>query len=339
MKLLRAALLLLLTAPADAQPLSGGDFEMAEHGIGPVSQGDFVATSGSFTFTGSQRAAAAYFYPLTSPGGNSLYPSPGGVLPYLPTYANSIALNAFAVSVSANSVPEAFDFYITDPMITPVRANPASITAATARLSLTQGPQASLVPASVIEFNLLGKSNEFYTANLANPATITLPYDDLNNDGIIDGSNPPIRTKNLGIYVLDEMHDLWVNMPGAAVDAAAHTVTGQTAHFSVYALIGNSDNVVDGAYPFPVPWAPNSGNPLDGTLAGGITFTNLPSQGTVGIYTLAGQLVRSLPIPSFAAQLVWDVKTQNGRNVVSGVYLWRVQSGRNSKVGKLMVIR
>lgn len=339
MRLLLFALLLLLSAPAGAQTLSGGDFEMRVHGIGPVSQGDFAVSGGSMTFAGRQCAMTASFYPLSDSGGKILYSTPGGPLRYLNSLGNSISLNSFTVSVLPNSVPEAFDFFITDPMISPMRTNPASITAATLRLSQTQGAQASLVPQSVVEFNLLGESNAFYTANLAHPATISLPYNDANNDGIVDGSNPPIRTKNLGLYVLDEMHDLWVRMPGAAIDAAGHTVTGNTAHFSVYALIGNSDNTVDGVHPFPVPWAPNSGNALDGTLAGGITFTNLPSQGTVSIYTLSGQLVRSLPIPSFAAQLRWDVKTPSGQDVVSGVYLWRVQSGNNSKVGKLMVIR
>lgn len=339
MKLLGLAFLLLLSGPADAQTLSGGGFEMLEHGVGPVSQGDFAVAGGSMTFSGGARALAASSYPLSEPGGMWLNPTPGGPLLYLNALSNSISLNAFSVSVLPDSVPEAFDFFINDPMVSPLRVNPASITAATARLSQTQGPQASLVPQSVVEFNLLGESNAFYTANLAHPVTISLPYNDANNDGIVDGSNPPIRTKNLRLYVLDEMHDLWVRMPGATVDSVGHTVTGVTPHFSVYALAGNSDNVVDDVHPFPVPWAPNSGNPLDGTLAGGITFMNLPSEGTVSIYTPSGQLVRSLPIPAFAPQVRWDVKTTGGQDVVSGVYLWQVQSGRNSKVGKLMVIR
>lgn len=339
MKLLGLAFLLLLSSPADAQTLSGGGFEMRKHGVGPVSQGDFAVAGGSMTFAGGVRALAASSYPLSEPGGMCLNPTPGGPLLYLNALSNFISLNAFSVSVLPDSVPEAFEFFINDPMVSPLRVNPASITAATARLSQTQGAQASLVPQSVVEFNLLGESNAFYTANLAHPVTISLPYTDANNDGIVDGSNPPVRAKNLGIYVLDEMNSLWVRMPGATVDAAGHTVTGITPHFSVYALVGNSDNVVDDVHPFPVPWAPNSGNTLDGTLAGGITFTNLPSEGTVSIYTPSGQLVRSLPIPSFAAQVRWDVKTPSGQDVVSGVYLWRVQSGRNSKVGKLMVIR
>ena len=152
-------------------------------------------------------------------------------------------------------------------------------------------------------------------------------------------SSPPLRAKNLGLYVLDEPRALWLRLPGATVDTAGRTVTGVTPHFSVYALIGAADTTVDDVHPFPVPWAPNSGNPLNGTLAGGITFTNLPTQGTISIYTLSGQLVRSIPIPAFSVAVVWDVKTPSGQNVVSGVYLWRVQSGSNSKVGKLMVIR
>lgn len=335
----RTVALLLLPAAAAAQTLSGGTFEMRTHGMGPVSQGNFAIAGGSITFSGGARAAFAD-YPLLEAAGKSVRPTPGGMMRYAAAYNNQIVEGGVRVSVMNLSVPEDFDFFInTNPAAFPMRVNPAVITAATARLSATLGPQTTLVPSTVVEFNLLPESGAFYDANLARTASITLPYPDGDGDGIVDGTT--VRARTLGIYVLDESRALWVRMPLANVDATARTVTAPTPHFSVYALIGAADQVVDGVFAYPVPWAPNSGNPLDGTLQEGIMFTNLPSEGTISIYTLKGSLVRSLSIPAglFPPQLRWDVRTTQGQNVVSGVYTWRVKSGKNSKLGKLMVIR
>jgi flagellar hook assembly protein FlgD len=73
-----------------------------------------------------------------------------------------------------------------------------------------------------------------------------------------------------------------------------------------------------------------------------MTFTNLPSECTIKIYTLAGGLVRQLQHSDAAGlphQEIWDGKTTHGDNAASGVYLWRVESSADGKNGKLMIIR
>ena len=334
---LRAALILLFPAAAAAQILSGGAFEMNQHGLGPVAQGEFTSGGSTLSFSGSERGLSAP-YPLQN-GGMSLTPTPGGVLRYQSGQSNIIISGSARVFLSGQSVPSDFDFFINpDPAVSPLRINPASLAQANARLSATAGPQAALAPGSVFEFNLLSDSGAFYDGTLNSPAVVTLSYPDLDGDGVVDGSN--IRAKTLGVYALDEAHNLWVRLAASSVDPAARTVTALTTHFSVYALVGTSDQDVLRAHPYPVPWAPNSGNPaVDGTLAGGITFTDLPSEGTISIFTLSGQLVRALSIIPFNPQRVWDVRTAGGQDVVSGVYLWRLKSGDNVKVGKLIVIR
>ena len=337
MSILRAVIVLLLPAAAAAQTMSGGGFELRQHGMGPVAQGDFAAGGSSFTFSGGERGLASS-YPLQNADA-VLTPTPGGILRYAMSQNNLIIAGGARVFLSGQSVPEDFDFFINpDPATSPMRVNPASLSQATARLSRTAGAQAALAPGSAVELNLLQDSGAFYDGNLNQLAGVTLSYADANGDGLVDGTS--IRVKTLAIYTLDEAHSLWVRVPASRVDTAARTVTALMPHFSVYALIGAADQDVEQVHPYPVPWAPNSGNPLvDGDLAGGITFTNLPSEGTISIYTLTGQLVRALSITPFNPQLKWDVKTTGGQDVVSGVYLWRVKSGDNTKAGKLIVIR
>lgn len=331
--------MLLVPAVTSAQTLTGGPFEMNKHAMGPVSSGEFTTAGGTLSFRGAARAMFATQYPLAEIGGRALYPTPGGMLQYLRTMSNSISQGPVSVSLSKFAVPEDFDFFInTDPSVLPLRADPGAITTANLKLAVTVGAQASLVPQSIVEVNLLAESGSFWDGPLQT-AEIGLAYRDADNDGIVDGTNPPVRVKALGLYVLDSPHGLWVRLPGSTLDTAAQRVSAPAPHFSVFALIGAADQAVDSVYAFPVPWAPNSGNLLDGTLAGGITFTNLPSEGTITIFTLSGQLVQTLEISPSNPQLRWDGRTPGGRNVVSGVYLWRVQSGNNSKVGKLVVIR
>lgn len=333
--------LLLASAPAGAASLTGGSFELRRHAVGSGAAGSAQAGPDTLSFTGGVRAFASSSYPLTDGGTRKLYPYPGGPLPYWTAVDNRIVAAGIQVNVDRLSVAEDFDFITADPQTAPVRADPAAVTDANQRIPQTIDPQAAVVPQSVTEFNVINEDGGFLDSTLARSASISMPYVDADNDGIVDGTNPRVRAKTLALYALDETRRAWVKMPGSVVDTSARRVTATTPHFSVYALIGTADADVDGVYAFPVPWAPHSGNPLDGTLAGGITFTNLPSEGTISIYTLSGQLVRELVIPNglFPPQLKWDVRTNGGQDVVSGAYLWRVKSGKNSKVGKLVVIR
>jgi hypothetical protein len=73
-----------------------------------------------------------------------------------------------------------------------------------------------------------------------------------------------------------------------------------------------------------------------------MTFSNLPSECSIQIYTLDGRRVRELPHSDLhgpIAQETWDGRTPGGEPVASGVYLWKVQSDQDFKTGKLMIIR
>lgn len=79
-----------------------------------------------------------------------------------------------------------------------------------------------------------------------------------------------------------------------------------------------------------------------------IVFNNLPLKCTIRIYTLSGDLVRTLihepdDIGNVSGSEVWDQETDSGLLVAPGMYIYHVSSdteGLNKKLtGKLMIIR
>jgi hypothetical protein len=86
--------------------------------------------------------------------------------------------------------------------------------------------------------------------------------------------------------------------------------------------------------------AAGAGGGRTGKEAEGITFTNVPRVDRIENHTLDGGLVRKLPIPAGLTipKLKQDVRTDGGGRAASGVYIWRVVSGSNSKTGKQMII-
>lgn len=86
------------------------------------------------------------------------------------------------------------------------------------------------------------------------------------------------------------------------------------------------------AHCYPVPFKPSEGHIR-------ITFTALTRAASVRIYTLSGELVRTLEKSDSGDFMEWDVKNSRGENVTSGVYFFTVKSGRQTRTGKLMIIR
>jgi len=86
------------------------------------------------------------------------------------------------------------------------------------------------------------------------------------------------------------------------------------------------------AHCYPVPFRPAAGHTK-------ITFTGLTSSARVQVYTLSGQLVRTLDKSGFGETLEWDVKNSRGQDLASGVYLFIVKSASQTETGKLMVLR
>ncbi len=76
-----------------------------------------------------------------------------------------------------------------------------------------------------------------------------------------------------------------------------------------------------------------------------IHFANLPSEATIRIYTLDGDLVRELqhpcncPYQEGGSMMTWDLITRNTQAAVSGIYLYTVESALGTQVGKFVIIK
>jgi len=168
---------------------------------------------------------------------------------------------------------------------------------------------------------------------------IRLPYAD-NGGGMVGDDSNPIGEETLLAFWLNEEHANWVKVPDCQIDSRKNFVTIRVIGFSVYALIGSPVYDLSEAHAYPVPWKPNDGKDETGTEAGGITFTNLSSQGVIKVFTISGELVMEHEFkPVDKGKWTWDVKTPGGKKVFSGVYIYCIKNEMEQKVGRLMIIR
>lgn len=354
-KLFRDALTLLAAAflfvpPASSQVLpSGGDYQVAasviDNGGGEKMTGGAYAAKGSIAQ--NSLPAARNF----SSGGD--YASRTGF--YNPphfTYQRGLpssltmASGEIQVSLPADSVngKEVFDITLNkDPVYKPVAVDPYKILNATEKMVYNDGEWAQLYSNNLSEMAIFDEQG--FSTSLAKRGVMNIRYKDANNDGVLDGSNPPVRVNTLSTWILDESVDSWVRMPGSGADAGSKTLTVYFGLPGVYAVLGAQDQSVVNVKAYPVPFRPNgpqagTGQGQTGSETGGITFDNVPQGGNISIYTLDGRLVKKIEIPEVLSiqTMNWNVRTASGERVASGVYIWRVVSGSNSKTGKLMVI-
>jgi hypothetical protein len=240
---------------------------------------------------------------------------------------------------------EVFDITLNkNPLNEPIAADPAKIYSANTKMEVNEGGWSRLFPDNITEMALFDEQDA-WDRPFAQVGSLSLRYKDDNNDGVLDGSNPPVRIDSIRPWALDEDLAMWAKLPASLYDRASRIISVPFMSPGVYALLGMVDESVKDTYAFPVPFRP--GGPNAGAGAGqtgmeaeGITFTNVPQTGNIEIYTLDGRLVRKLAIPAglMIPKLKWDVRTAGGGRAASGVYIWRVVSGSNSKTGKLMVI-
>jgi len=71
-----------------------------------------------------------------------------------------------------------------------------------------------------------------------------------------------------------------------------------------------------------------------------IQFVNIPNPCTIRIYTVRGDLVKTLQVPEGAGAIAsWDQVTDYGQFVKSGIYVYAVESPVGSTLGKLAIVR
>lgn len=96
-------------------------------------------------------------------------------------------------------------------------------------------------------------------------------------------------------------------------------------------IIETARSGLGAAHCYPVPFRPALGHTR-------ITFTALTRAALVRIYTISGELVRTLEKNDSGETLDWDARNSRGERLASGVYIFTVKSGGQSADGKLMII-
>ena len=141
---------------------------------------------------------------------------------------------------------------------------------------------------------------------------------------------------------LNDTRVLWEKLPSSD-DKQNRTISAELNHLSIYSVITKSKKSVseiDDVYAYPVPWRPNTNKPERyGTLSDGITFTNLPSNIKIRIYNISGEFIKEINHTGTEPTEKWIPKTESGKDLPSGVYIYILDTGTNKKTGKLMIIR
>ncbi|MBI4801143.1 MAG: T9SS type A sorting domain-containing protein [Elusimicrobia bacterium] len=90
---------------------------------------------------------------------------------------------------------------------------------------------------------------------------------------------------------------------------------------------------VSSAHAFPNPCSFKAG-------CNSVTFTGLTLQATVKVYTISGELVRTIAKSGNTDRTEpWDLKNAAGRQLASGLYLYLVEGKGAFKKGKLVIVR
>lgn len=155
-----------------------------------------------------------------------------------------------------------------------------------------------------------------------------------------------IQEKDLTASYWDEENGWWSKI-WSAVDTVRNTVTFETDHFSLFALVDINDPIVadineaDAQVPLTFELLQNYPNPFNPVTT--IEYS-LPkrSKVTLEIYNLLGQRVRTLideSKPAGSRSVQWDGRNDEGISMSSGMYFYKLRAGEFSKTRKMLLVR
>ncbi|MBI5210882.1 MAG: fibronectin type III domain-containing protein [Elusimicrobia bacterium] len=305
--------------PAPSAPIAIGNRQNGPGATDPFDRGFSGAIDDVLILTKAlSDAEVAAFYRSHQPSTLLTQGTSGGISLLLP----------------ANAFPSAANIYVSsDPLHHPVRVDINLLTQA-----LAQPPtKHHFIPDSIIEIVPTLDGVVYYGGNLGSEATLSVPYVDVDNDGIVDSNGPPIPITMLTIYTLDSVGN-WVPLP-TRLDGSGR-VAAPVSHFSIFAMFGATayGESMSEVVAYPLPWIIGSGDRFDAPL---LTFKQLPFEGSIIILTLSGQKVVELPFARLDAGVKrWDGRNAAGKQVASGVYFARVKSAAGpSRVMKFVIQR
>ncbi|MBI3505127.1 MAG: S8 family serine peptidase [Proteobacteria bacterium] len=256
----------------------------------------------------------------------------------VPNYAATVStrtLFAAAAKVVVNTQPITLSLTPSTPEITNVRLQVPALSLPTGvTLKVTTGVSFVLPPAGSNQARLtamgpgVGLEITADGSQPAYPVVITMAYD----PNFLQGNDP--RTIKIAAYSPSAQQ--WSILP-TSVDTRARTITAVTPHFSLFApFFTTAGTSVEEAQIFPIPWQPGSGGGhFD---AQSVTFSNLPPESRVSLYTIHGELLWQ-GNAGLAGVLEWSGDNRYGGRVGTGTYLAVIDGGGQKTTRRVVVIR
>ncbi len=70
-----------------------------------------------------------------------------------------------------------------------------------------------------------------------------------------------------------------------------------------------------------------------------IRFRNLPNEATIHIFTMAGERIKTLQKSDSSGEIGWNLRTEAGREIAPGVYIYLVRSNVGEHISRFAVIK
>lgn len=246
------------------------------------------------------------------------------------------------VSFSPNAIPTKVHVALSGSPVNDGWAISGIITEAENKYNLW-GQYRLVIPQTICTVKMFDpKATELSGSHLSNMATITFSYPDSDRNGYVDGLKQPVRSRTLRVAALNETNNLWTELETWA-DEGLRTVTARIPFMATFAVLGAPDTQLADVYAYPVPFDPENKSGSWGNYSSGITFANVSNEATIRIFTVSGDLVRTIKhsdlLSAQPGQEIWDIRNSAGELVASDVYLYVVENERSRKTGKLVIIR
>lgn len=188
------------------------------------------------------------------------------------------------------------------------------------------------------EFNATGETSGQPVTSFLADLTVTIPYNDDDQDGIVDGSS--VRETELRMFHLNSVTNKWDLIASDTADFTANTISAPTSHFSIFSLmqVRTLSAAMSEVRVYPNPCYIKS---QSYARIGGIPLS--ASDVKIYIYNVAGQLVRTLSEPSEittgsgSKTGQWDGKNSGGQKAASGVYIYLLKSSAGTKTEKFAI--
>lgn len=146
----------------------------------------------------------------------------------------------------------------------------------------------------------------------------------------------PVGTSEESLVIGNYRDGQWTLLP-TSIASAASELSAEAQHLSPFApLVSQAASALDAVQVFPVPWMPGTGDAQFDAQR--LTFSNLPTDGRIRLFTILGELVWEAEAGT-AGIVLWDGRNRHGVESGSGTYLAVLDGSGGRRVRRVVIIR